>query len=153
MQRIVPSKTELRRYLERGLSQSKIAAEYEKDTGIRVSRSAIGMAIARYGLKSSRDAPRYEDMLPWQIAPEHKMHKIARLLRLEGRRREGNPLSEEELRWLEGFVDDLNESGEVVDYHPSVGFVRLKRGASDTPGEFVRRPMVDRTAGDHDPAD
>ena len=140
MKQIVPDPTQMRRYLEQGLSQAGIVDKYEEDTGIRVSRSAIAMAIGRYGLKSSRPRPRYTDTVPWHVLPEHRNHNDARMLRLEGRRREGLPLSEKELRWLEQFIDLLRERNAVIDYNPKTkkGFWWVPREEGDD--DIVRRP-------------
>lgn len=142
MQTIVPSKEQMRRYLELGLSQAQIAAKYEEDTGIRCSRSAIGMAIGRYGLKSSTLMPRHMDTVPWAVKPEHRNEKHLRLLRLEGRRRKGLKLSETELSWVQGFLDYLTEQDAVVAYNPKTkkGFWLVKREEQDAEGDIVRRP-------------
>ena len=138
-ERKVPDATELRHYLERGLTQAQIAAEWEKETGVRVSRSAIGMAIARYGLESARPRPRYEDTLPWRVDSNHVMHNDARMLRLEGRRRRGLPLSDDEKRWLHGWREALEEARAVVTYNARTpeGFYWVHRKDSDD--DIIRR--------------
>lgn len=140
MQQIVPDKTQMRRYLDKGLSQAGIVEQYEEDTGIRVSRSAIAMAIGRYGLKSSRPRPRYMDTLPWKVEPEHRDHNDARMLRLEGRRRSGGSLTGKELRILEAWLDLLKERGAVIEYEPRTkkGFFWVPR--TDADDDIVRRP-------------
>lgn len=136
----VPGKTELRRYLERGLTQAQIAEAWEQDSGVRVGRSAIAMAIERYGLKSGKPRPRYEDMLPWEVRGEHAMHNVARMLRLEGRRRQGGKLSEKEKRLLTNWRAALDEQNAVVTYDPDTaeGFFWTDRLESDD--DLIRRP-------------
>ena len=138
MKRIVPDKTRMEAYLNRGLTQAQIAEQYEKDTGIRVSRAAIGMAIGRYGLESNKPRPRYEDMIPWKLNPEHLMATEARLLRFEARRRRGLDLSKKNLDYLNNWLDLLAEKNAVVDYDPDAGFRWVER----RPGEvdIIRRP-------------
>lgn len=140
MKRIVPDATQMRRYLDAGLSQAGIAEQYEKDTGIRVTRSAIGMAIKRYDLESSRPRPRYMEMLPWRVAEQHRMANDARMLRLEGRRREGGVLTDKELRLLEGWLEALEEKNAVITYNPRTkrGFWWVDRTESDD--DVIRRP-------------
>ncbi|MCW2843333.1 MAG: Pirin domain protein [Nocardioides sp.] len=140
MKQIVPDKTQMRRYLDQGMSQAKIVEAYEKDTGVRVSRSAIAMAIGRYELKSSRPRPRYMETLPWTVLPEHRDHTDARMLRLEGRRREGGSLTVKELRWLQTWLETLNARNAVVDYNPRTkqGFWWVPR--EETDDDIVRRP-------------
>ena len=79
-------------------------------------------------------------MLPWVVGPEHRMAWDARMLRLEGRRRKGGRLSEEELRWLTQWKDQLTERNAVIDYVPGSceGFVWTER--LDTDDDIVRRP-------------
>lgn len=137
---VAPNKTELRRYLERGLTQQQIADEWEKDSGYRVSRSTIGMAIARYGLESSRPRLRYEDLLPWHVAQQHLMAYDARMLRYEGRRRAGLEVDSDTITRLEGWIRDLRSRDAVVHYDPDTaeGFYWVKRSEEDD--DLIRRP-------------
>lgn len=129
MKRVVPDPTQLRLYLERGMTQAQIVDAWEKDSGVRVSRTAIAMAIKRYDLQSAHKRPRYEDVIPWRVKEEHRMEHDIRMLRLEARRRysamggdqaEGvRPLDDRELRWLTAWMDDLHEQNAVVAYNPN----------------------------------
>lgn len=102
----------------RGLTQEEIVEEWHQKSGIRVSRSTIGMAIARYDLASAKPRPRYEETIPWRVKEEHKYHNDARMLRLEGRRRRGRSLNAKELRLLNNWRKALEEAGAVVWYNP-----------------------------------
>jgi hypothetical protein len=137
---LVPGATELRRYLEQGLTQQQIVDAWDEASGVRVSRSAIGMAIERYGLRSAKPRPRYEDMLPWTVRTEHLMHNDARMLRLEGRRRKGGALSEAEKRWLTQWRERLEEAKAVVIYDAATteGFFWIER--QETDDDIIRRP-------------
>lgn len=115
---VAPSKNEMEHYLDMGLTHQQIVEAWEKDTGVRISRSTISMAIGRYGLTSANARPRYEELLPWRVRREHLGHADARMLRLEGRRRAGGSLSEEETRWLEKWKTALFEQNAVVFYDP-----------------------------------
>lgn len=130
----------MRRYLERGLSQQQIADEWEKDANIRVGRAAIGMAISRYGLKSTTQRGRYGDLIPWKVKPEHRQHRDIKHLRYESRRRRGMPLSEGELRRLENWKVALREAGAVIYYEPETkqGFFWVVR--EDKDDDLIRRP-------------
>lgn len=137
----VPNKTQMRQYLERGLTQAQIVDAWEQESGFRVSRSAIAMAIERYDLKSAHPRPRYEDLLPWTVAVEHRQHIDARMLRLEGRRRAGQRLSESEARWLQQWKDDLERVGGVVHYERDTdeGFFWIPR-EKEHGDELIARP-------------
>ena len=139
---VAPTKNELEQMLRRGLTQQQIVAEWEEKTGTAVSRSAIAMAMKRYGLKSARPRPRHEDMLPWHVKDEHKNHIEARMLRMEGRRRKGLPLKEEDLRWLNNWRRQLDEAGAVVAYDPETdeGFFWIERKASDS--DIIRHGRI-----------
>lgn len=136
---MVPDHTQMRRYLDRGLTQQQIVAAWEEDTGVRVSRSAIAMAINRYGLSSANHRPRYEDTLPWKVKKEHANHYDARMLRLEGRRREGNPMTDRELHMLNQWKELLHTRGAVIAYEPDTeqGFFWLQRQPGDD--DLIRR--------------
>lgn len=118
MKRIVPDPTQMRRYLEAGLSQSQIVEKYEEETGIRCSRSAIGMAIRRYDLDSAHPRARFKDLLPWALPLKHQMAWEARMLRLEGRRRHGLPMTDRETKNLTTWLTHLKENNAVVAYNP-----------------------------------
>lgn len=137
----VPDATQMRRYLELGLSQSQIVEQWEKDSNVRVSRSAIGMAISRYGLKSSRPRERYMDTLPWKLNQEHYYHPDARLLRLEGRRRRGKSLTDKEQTWLNGWLKEIQDKEAVIIYRPETeqGFWWVPRTDEDD-DPVIRRP-------------
>lgn len=140
MKRIGPDKTQMEAYLSRGLTQQQIADQYEEDTGIRVTRSTIGMAIARYGLASNQKRERYDDLLPWRVSKDHAMDTEARLLRWEARRRRELPVPPDKVGWLDNWLKELDEKNAVVDYRPELGFVWVERTEDDT--DIVRRPRL-----------
>lgn len=141
MKTIVPDKTQMRSYLKAGLSQKQIVEQYEKDTGIKVSRSAIAMAISRYGLKSSRPRERYMDMIPWDVAMEHQHLPEVRLLRFEARRRRGLDVSDTDMTWLNNWLIELDDKNAVVTYDARTdqGFWLVPRTEDDD--DIVRRPV------------
>lgn len=133
MTQLVPDKTQMRRYLSAGLTQKQIRDAWENDSGIKVSRSAIAMAIERYGLQSAHPRRRYEETLPWKVRVEHKNNNNARMLRLEGRRREGLALGDQEKRLLTQWRHKLEEAGAVIVYDPDTeqGFWWVARRDDD----------------------
>jgi hypothetical protein len=143
---VVPNKTKLRQYLIKGLTQQEIVDAWERESNYRVSRSAISMAIERYGLKEyARTRPNYSDMLPWTVSVEHRHHIDARMLRLEGRRRAGGELHPDEQRWLDAWKRELEEKDAVVHYernHPD-GFIWVSR--SDPEVVAAEDDLIDRS--------
>lgn len=138
--RLTPGAGELRAYLDQGLTQQQIADAWEKKTGQKVGRSAIGMAIGRAGLESPNPKPRYDDLLPWTVKSEHSMHYEAQLLRMEARRRRGKDLSEKNLRILTKWRKELQDANAVVTYDPATpdGFYWTPRLPTDE--DIIRRP-------------
>jgi hypothetical protein len=141
----------MRAYLDQGLTHAEIAEAWLKDSGVEIKRSTVSMAIARYGLKdhSPRAHTRHSDLIPWKLESEHVYRPEARLLRLEGRRRAGNELREDELRWLENWKVELSEAGAVVHYDKDTedGFFWVSK--SD-PRVVVNGPddLIDRSNAD-----
>lgn len=141
---VVPDKTQLKRYVSQGLTQQQIVEAWEADSGLRVSRSAIAMAMERYDLTSPRAKRHYKELLPWVVALEHRPHNDARMLRLEGRRRAGLKLSDAEARWLEGWKDELKQKNAVIHYERDTqeGFFWVPRDEAQTNGED---DLIDRS--------
>lgn len=135
-----PDKTWLRRHAQAGMTQQQMVAAWEEESGVRVSRSAIAMAMHRHGVEAARPRPRYEDTLPWHVLDEHKYNAQARLLRLEGRRRQGRALNSKELQWLTTWRRELEAHNAVVMYDPRTeeGFHWVTRQESDD--DVIRRP-------------
>lgn len=113
---VVPDKTTLKNYLAKGLTQAQVVDAWEKDSGNRVSRSAIAMAIERYGLKSNNPRVRHEDLLPWHVEMQHRHLSDARNLRSLGRKKQGRQLSENDAQRLEAWLQRLTEANAVVRY-------------------------------------
>lgn len=143
--RLVPSEDKMKSYLERGLTHEEIVDVWESESGTRVSRPAISMAISRYELESAHDRPRYEDVLPWRVSSDHLTHYDARMLRLEGRRRSGGDLNDDELGRLTRWMQRLDKAGAVIHYDPDTeqGFWWVQR--EDTDDDIIRRPTKRRT--------
>lgn len=122
---VVPDKTKLRLYLQKGMTQKEIVDQWEEESGFRVSRSAIGMAIARYGLESANPRPRFDDLIPWKVRTVHKNRYDLRMLRLEHRRRHGKKLTDDQRKRLTSWRKALDApqdgapSGAVIFYNPN----------------------------------
>lgn len=136
-----PDKTWLQRHARRGLTQQQMVEAWEEESGVQVSRSAIAMAMSRHGVEAAKPRPRYEDTLPWHVLDEHKYNSQARLLRLEGRRRQGRSLNSKELQWLTTWRRELEAHNAVVIYDPETedGFHWVQRTEADD--DVIRRPQ------------
>lgn len=122
------------------MTQRQMVDAWEAESGVRVSRSAIAMAMRRHGVDAAKPRPRYENTVPWQLKPEHKYHAQARLLRLEGRHRKGRKLNDKEFQWLSTWRRELHELNVVVLYDPETedGFHWVPRRSTDD--DIIRRP-------------
>lgn len=130
---LVPDQTRLERYVRKGLTQAQIVDAWEQESGVRVSRSAVAMAMRRFDIESPRAKVRHEDLVPWRLKPEHRMAPEARLLRLEGQRRRGETIRPADLTWLDNWLTELHESNAVITYAPDTreGFLRVQRCPED----------------------
>lgn len=133
MKEIVPDKATMRRYVEMGLTQQGIADRYEADTGVRCSRSAIGMALGRYNMTTQRRRRRHQDLLPWPLPKKHRTLHDARMLRFEGQVRAGDPLRDKDMRIYRTWRRRLAAANAVVAYAPHTedGFFWVPRQSSD----------------------
>lgn len=93
-------------------------------------------------MESAHPRPRYEDMLPWTVVEEHRMHYDARMLRLEGRRRKGGKLSDSDKQKLTHWRQLLDESNAVIVYDAKTpeGFHWVHRRDDDD--DIIRRGRV-----------
>ena len=114
--RVIPDATTLRRLVREGHTHQDIADMVREDTGVPVTRGAVSSAISRAGL--STPGKRYEHTLPWRVKIEHSKHYAARMLRLLGRRLEGNPLHETDDARLDSWLEKLHAENAVVAYIP-----------------------------------
>lgn len=130
--------------VEAGLTHQQIAARIEQDTGVRVSRSTVSVALSRAGL--SKDAMRYKSELPWKVRGEHLTQYPARMLRLLGRRRADITLSDDEAERLDAWLEALEEKDLVVGYMPEgEGFIYVDADEVDdhAGGVPIRRRVLD----------
>lgn len=138
-----PNKTQLKAYLSQGMTQQQIVEAWAQDSGVRVARSTIAMLIERSGLESANPRPRYDELLPWRVAPEHRDDIDARALRLEGRRRAGGKITPWQEKWLEGWIADLRNANAVVHYDRATekGFHWIPR-TPEHGDDLIHRPKV-----------
>lgn len=111
-----PDQAWLRRHLAKNYSHAEMAELWEKETGIKVSRSAIAMAVVRGGL-TTREWVRYERTVPWDVMAEHSRTQVIKNLRYLGRRlTKHGDLSDKEAYELDGWLKKLQEHKLIVAY-------------------------------------
>jgi hypothetical protein len=109
----IPDRQEFVRLVrDKKLRNKEILAHYAEQ-GVHLTASTISMAKRRYGL-DVREA--YSDLLPWLVHEDHRSMYPPKMLRLEGRRRRGEKLPEDRLRYLENWKRKMRDDGTVVHY-------------------------------------
>lgn len=129
--RVVPDKNTFERWLEEGLTHEQMADRVFADTGERVTRSAISQAIQRYGL--AKEGKRYPTTIPWKVKVPHSRAYQLRMLRLLGRRLEGDDLNEVESKMLDRWLEQMTAKGLIVAYDPNddLGLVYIDKKFKD----------------------
>lgn len=107
--RKLPDKATLRRMRTQGWTQKRIAETYG------VSESAVWKALMRAGY--TEPLATYKDIIPWEIADEHKAVAIMERFRAIVKQNKGAKLRPEEESRLQQWLRDLEASGLVVSYH------------------------------------
>jgi hypothetical protein len=138
--RLVPDKTTLSRWAAEGLTHEQMAERHWQETNIRVSRAAISVAMGRYGM--AKQGVRHKDTLPWRVKQEHIRQYPARMLRLLGKRRANMPLTEDETKRLDSWLDLLDRERAVVAYSETDGFLYTDRARGERSDLPIRARLV-----------
>lgn len=140
---------ELLRLVEAGLSQARIA-ETKGVTKQAVAQrlTALEPVLQERGLVVATERKRRGQWVPWKLGnTQWRYHIAMKMLRLLGRRYDGPPLSEDEERQLQRFLDKLDNMTQfpdtggrgVVHYRgPDVGVRIVRRRPWDR--GYVRWP-------------
>lgn len=116
MPRKVPDIGQLVAWRDMGLTHQQMADRIFEETGQKVSRSSISVALSRAG--KVEDKPRYLETIPWKVKTAHLKEYPARMLRLLGRRRAGGELTANENQRLDRWLQMLADGNAVVGYDP-----------------------------------
>jgi hypothetical protein len=143
VQRKIQDETELRRWYEAGVTYEEMAARYLEKYNLEVKPSMFSSWRSRMGLP--KRIVRDEDLIPWEVRPEHRYNHNVNMLRIEARRRRGIEISELEASRLEGWKRRLEEDGAVIHYDPDTekGFHRVARSKGDH--ELIHPPKKKTT--------
>ena len=130
---------EFTRWWNEGKSYAWIVAEYERKYNLRITPAAIGNWRARLALP--RRQQRDLGLVPWAVQPQHRYRHALAMLRAEGRRRAGEPLSDIQAERLARWREFMKDENAVVHYDPDTedGFFYVpRREGIDT--DYVRVP-------------
>lgn len=136
--RVVPEQRAMALY-EHHRMPADLTAALNREGFPKVTVAAVTQWMRRRGL-ARHPLPRYEDMIPWTLKPEHRHLYPAKMLRRLGRERSGADLTEAQTEELARWVRKLRTGDLVVHYDPETveGFHYIPREAQDK--DLVRVP-------------
>ncbi|AKY03785.1 immunity repressor [Streptomyces phage Verse] len=138
--RKIQDEGEVIRWFEEGKTYQWMVEEYRRKYNIETVPSLWGNFRRRRGLQ--RRITRNDELIPWQIKPEHRWLYPVGMLRVEARRREKGEaaLSELEATRLGAWKQMLQDQNAVVHYDPDTeeGFFYIPRQEGD--GDLVHKP-------------
>lgn len=137
---VVPPPAELKKLRDQGMTQQQIADRVFEETGHRITRNAVTMALKRAGI--SGGVRRYDFEIPWKVSARHERHYALAMLRALARRRLGLPLSAEVDKRLDSWLETLDREQWVVGYvaDSEKGFYYVPRLKTDDKNNVVRKP-------------
>ncbi|ATW61306.1 immunity repressor [Streptomyces phage Dexers] len=131
---------EVVRWFEEGRTYAWMIEEYRRKYNIETVPSMWGNFRRRRGLQ--RRITRNDELIPWQVKPEHRWLYPIAMLRAEARRREkgDEALSELERTRLPSWLKMLKDENAVVHYDPDTeeGFFYIPRQEGDD--DLIHKP-------------
>lgn len=137
--RKIQDEQEVIRWFEEGRTYEWMVEEYRRKYNIETVPSMWGNFRRRRGLQ--RRIVRDDDLIPWHVKREHRWAYAVMMLRTEGRKRAGKPLSEDMEHQLAVWKENLAADKAVVHYDPDTeeGFFYVpRREGIDT--DLIRVP-------------
>ena len=112
--RYLPSEKILGDMAER-MTHQQIADQVYRDTGYRVSRSSVSVALSRVAMTK----PKRRHTIPWRVKSEHNNRYPIVMLRLLARRQDGEQLTTEQATRLNSWLARCDRDSVIVAYAPS----------------------------------
>ena len=139
-----PDKATFQAWIAEGLTHQQMADRVFENTGYRVTRAAITVALMGYGLTSPK--PRYKEEIPWRVKVEHAKTYPIRMLRFLGKRRAGVELPEGDARLLDTWLKRLARERLIVAYDAEddigVHYIDARFRDHDDPSLPIRKKMI-----------
>lgn len=114
--KFTPDKPTFERWLEEGLTHQQMADRVYQQTGRKITRAAVTLALMSYGLAGQK--PRYKETVPWRVRVDHAKAYPVRMLRLLGRQRAGLELNDKEQALLDAWLEHITNENLIVAYDP-----------------------------------
>jgi hypothetical protein len=154
MKRLLPAYSRLAELRDQGLTHQEIADKLSEETGERIARSTVSVALKRSG-ESKSHRPRFKETIPWTVPVRFGAEYPVRMLRLLGRKIQDLPMSEAESARLESWMLDLETRNLIVGFCPQApddapGFYYIPASARDHNDLAVpirREPVTPRQIG------
>lgn len=135
----IQDEQELVKWIEEGRTYRWMKEQYLKKYKLDVSITMFSNFRRRKGLDGR--IVRDDNLIPWQVNPEHRFAWAIQMLRAEARRRAGHVDSESVLESLAGFKRTLDREQAVVHYDPNTkqGFFLVRR-RDEVDTDLIREP-------------
>ncbi|MEV6638053.1 hypothetical protein AB0M54_45755 [Actinoplanes sp. NPDC051470] len=137
----LPDTSVLAQLVNQGWTYAQIAERFD------VGEQAVYRQMQRAGLTKPRND--HSDVIPWRVAQRHQWATPMRYLRLWGRRKHNEAMTEAEARQLDGWLAGMREADVVVAYDKDFppndasaqgGFYYSRRRPTDGKDSLVRMP-------------
>lgn len=130
--RQLPDTATLRRWVEEGLTHDEITVRVYEETGQKVARSTVSVALHRAGLTAV--GHRYASEIPWQVPTRFAAQYPVRMLRLLGRVRAGDTdIPDAEMRRFDKWRQWVEDENVAVAFNDEIGFFYVR---ADQPGDW-----------------
>lgn len=143
---------EIDEWIKNGYSYEWMATEYHRKYGLAHTPSTFGCLHHRKGIQ--RNEPRREALIPWEIRRRHLWQWPAAMLRAETRRRAGEELPGHTQEHLDRWKEELQRSGQVVEYDPASEWGwHLVPARPGVDHDLIREPGASPTTNGEEPHD
>jgi hypothetical protein len=134
--RFVPSDQTLEKWLDEGLTHKEIQARIKEQDGVEVALGTISAAISRAGLTSMN---RFDKLIPSPVREDHQGAYPLVMLRLLGRRQQGEELTQDQAKRLDSWTARLDSEDACVAYRRDTadGWLYVKKRKQDA-GKYSR---------------
>jgi len=150
--RLLPDNDVLIKLRQQGWSYEDIAQEFG------VTKGAVYLRLR--SANATQDRPSYSHLIPWTVKAEHAHARPAQMLRLYGRKENGEELPDVKDRMLKKWLREMAEANCVVDYavdyppnpaNPKNGGWHYRRRKPEDGDSLVRTPEVAQQLGEDAP--
>lgn len=139
--RRLPPVEQLAELVEQGFTHTQIADMLTQETGQKITRSAVSVALSRARLTTPKKDLR---TAPWEVRAMHQNRFDLQMLRVHKRLEEGKPATDKDMKRYRSWRQRLDAEDAVIHYEPRSmqGFWWVRRRPGIDTG-LVRLPEPD----------